>query len=106
MTYNDYIVAKEGELEFDVNAASYSHSALDSWVAKGYADGCTIDWRIEGEAAAWTTATNGKVRIAPNSDTYAGAHTVYIVAYFSASSYDPTPALNGGTLTKSLEVVV
>jgi len=26
MTYSDYIVSKEGELEFDVNAASYSHT--------------------------------------------------------------------------------
>jgi len=26
MTYTDYIVSKESELEFDVNAASYSHT--------------------------------------------------------------------------------
>jgi len=106
-TYSDYIVSKEGELEFDVNAASYSHTYMADWFAKGYAaDGCTIDWRIEGEAAEWTSVTNGKVKLAPTGDVYYGAHTVNIVAYFSASSYDTYPVLNGGTLTKSLEVVV
>jgi len=104
--YTNFKVTPSSSVDFDLNAASYSHLYKDAWIAKGYSDGCTIGWRIDGTASTWVTISGSTVTIAPTASTFYGQHDVALTAYYSASTFETTPPVNSSALQKILDITV
>ena len=74
-------------------------------MALGYADGCTISFRLEGSAAGWSTVDGTTVTIAPVPGIVPGYHPLTIVAYYSASTYGDATPLASPTYTIEMSIL-
>ena len=93
-------------IEFDLNDYAFSHQFKAEWVAKGFGNGCTISYRLEGDATSFVTLSDGTtVTIAPTPLTYYAQNIFSIVAYYSASTFESPPPMTPN-LSKQVNIIV
>ena len=71
---DEYIVSVDTELSFDIVTSAFSHEYSQTWIDTYGSDGCTISYRLEGDAASFTSISGTTVTIAPLSGIVPGNH--------------------------------
>ena len=87
-------------LAFDISPSSFTYEYKDDWADKGYSDGCTISFRLEGDATAFTTLDGNTITIAGDDETTdPGRSYLQIVGFYSGSTYGETTPLASPTVS-------
>ena len=95
-----------GSADFEVNTSSYSHEYASLWNSRGIAESCTISYRLEGEAAEFSSISGSTVTISPTDRTKFGDTKLYIVAYYSASAWETSVLSDAKNLRKEVQIIV
>ena len=102
---SELLVTIGTSLDFTIKSTDFSYQYKQDWIDLGYADGCTIDIRLEGSAAAFSTLSGDTVSVAPDSGVTAGTHDLKVVAFYSGSTFGETTPLSSPTLTVTFDIV-